>query len=94
MKTACGVIKNQASNRQCGYCLTTARKPFLKCFPYLLSCFWQLLGVPNTTSNLFLKKERREYIFLAQNLTTTQMGNEDIKTIHIFAYWEDLFISL
>ena len=32
MKTACGVIKNQASNRQkkCGYCLPRARKPFWK----------------------------------------------------------------
>lgn len=30
MKTACGVIKNQASNRQkkCGYCLPRVRKPF------------------------------------------------------------------
>lgn len=33
MKTACGVIKNQASNRQkkCGYCLPRARKPFWNC---------------------------------------------------------------
>jgi hypothetical protein len=33
MKTACGVIKNQASNRQkkCGYCLPRARKPFWDC---------------------------------------------------------------